>query len=84
MKWCKREDVRKAWEKAAEREGLSKDALEKAAWGFLGFVLGRNYDLAIDMSKARRLVWTGYVDTWDALSEVFDELQEAKVLPKTQ
>lgn len=84
MKWCKREHVRKAWEKAAEREGLSKDALEKAVWGFLGFVLGRKYDLVIDMSKARKLGWTGYVDTWDALSEVFDELQEANVLPKTQ
>jgi len=60
MKWSKREDVRKAWEKVAEREGLSKDALEKATWGFLGFVLGRNYDLVIDMSKARTLGWTGW------------------------
>lgn len=58
--------------------------MEKATWGFLGFVLGRNYDLVIDMSKARKLGWIGYVDTWDALSEVFGELQEAKVLAKTQ
>ena len=60
MKWSKREDVRKAWEKVAEREGLSK-ALEKATWGFLGFVLGRNYNLVTDMSKARKLGWTGRV-----------------------
>jgi len=53
--------VRKAWEKAAEREGLSKDALEKVVWGFFRFVLGRNYDLVIDMSKARKLGWTGWV-----------------------
>ena len=85
--------MRKAWEKVAEREGLSKDALEKATRGFFGFVLGRNYDLAIDTSKARKLGRTGwvqifffhvrwvgnedvtlcrYVDTWDALSGVFD------------
>ena len=51
--------MRKAWEKVAEREGLSKDALEKATWGFLGFVLGRNYDLVIDISKARKLGWMG-------------------------
>ena len=61
MKWSKREDVRKVWEKVAEREGLSKDALGKATWGFLGFVLGGNYDLVIDMSKARKLEWTGWV-----------------------
>ena len=61
MKWSKREDVRKAWEKVAEREGLSKDALEKATWGFSGFVLGRSYDLVIDMSKARKLGWTEWV-----------------------
>lgn len=60
--------MRKAWEKVAEREGLSKDALEEATWGFLGFVLGRNYNLVTDMSKARKLGWTGYVDTWDTLS----------------
>ena len=35
--------------------------LEKATWGFLRFVLGRNYDLAIDMSKARKLGWSRWV-----------------------
>ncbi|OCL14855.1 NAD(P)-binding protein [Glonium stellatum] len=84
MKWSQREDVKKAWEKLAEREGLNKDALSKATWAFLGFVLGRNYDLVVNMSKARKLGWTGYVDSWDALSEVFDDLQDAKVLPKTE
>lgn len=53
--------MRKVWEKVAEREGLSKDALEKATRGFFGFVLRRNYDLVIDMSKARKLGWAGWV-----------------------
>ena len=48
-------------EKAAEREGLNKNVLEKTTWGFLVFVLGRNYDLVMDMSKARKLGWTGWV-----------------------
>ena len=55
--------MRKAWEKVAER-GLGKDALEKATRGFLGFVLGRNYDLVIDMSKTRKLGWTTWVLTF--------------------
>ena len=81
VKWSQREDVQEAWKKLAERDGLEKDAFEKATWGFLGFVLGRNYGLVISMSKARRFGWTGYVDSWDALAECLDELEQEKVLP---
>jgi nucleoside-diphosphate-sugar epimerase len=82
-KWSQRQDVRDAWKRIAEREGLQEDAFEKATWGFLGFVLGRNYDLVISMSKARKAGWTGYVDTWESLEGVFDELREARILPRT-
>ena len=81
-KWSQRRDVKEAWSRIAEREGLQEDALEKATWGFLGFVLGRNYNLVISMSKARKAGWTGYVDTWESLESVFDELRKAKILPK--
>ncbi|KAL8849811.1 MAG: hypothetical protein Q9221_005227 [Calogaya cf. arnoldii] len=84
IKWSQRSDVKKAWEQLAAREGVEKDALEKATWGFLGFVLGRNYNIVQSMSKARRLGWTGYIDTWDSLSEVFDELEMEKILPRTR
>ncbi|KAI4142537.1 MAG: hypothetical protein L6R39_004898, partial [Caloplaca ligustica] len=83
IKWSQRDDVKKAWEQVVAREGLEKDGLKKATWGFLGFVLGRNYDIVISMSKARKLGWTGYVDTWDSLSECFSDLEMDKVLPKT-
>lgn len=59
IKWSQKKEVKEAWEKLAEREGLDKSAFEKATWGFLGFVLGRNYDLVISMSKARKMGWTG-------------------------
>ena len=80
--WSQREDVKAAWEKLAEREGLKKEALEGATWTFLGFVLGRNYDIVSSMSKARRAGWTGYEDTWESLKDVFAQLGEAGVLPK--
>ena len=83
-KWAQKEEVKKAWEKLAQRDGLDKDAFEKATWGFLGFVLGRDYSLVISMSKARKLGWTGYHDTWDSLDECFDELEREKVLPKAK
>lgn len=84
VKWSQREDAKKAWVKLVERDGLERDAFEKATWGFLGFVLGRNYNLVISMSKARKFGWTGYVDSWEALSECLDELEREKILPKTQ
>jgi hypothetical protein len=61
---------------------LEKDIFHKATWDFLGFVLGRNYDLMISMSKAREAGWTGYRDTWGSLEDVFEEMKGAGVLPK--
>ena len=80
-KWSQRSDVKQAWEQIAVKLCLQKDAFEKATWGFLGFVLGRKYDLVISMSKARKAGWTGYVDTWDSLEGTFEELRKAKILP---
>ncbi|KAF3033832.1 hypothetical protein E8E12_005142 [Didymella heteroderae] len=82
QKWAQREHVKEAWDRVAQREGLQHDAFDKATWGFLGFVLGRKYDLVISMSKARKAGWTGYADTWESLEAVFDELREARILPK--
>jgi nucleoside-diphosphate-sugar epimerase len=82
VKWSQREDVKQAWNALAEREGLAKDAFDKATWAFLGFVLGRNFDLVISMSKARECGWTGYRDTWDSLKTVFEQMRAAYVLPK--
>jgi hypothetical protein len=81
-KWSKRQDVKEAWERIAERDGLEKDAFEKATWSFLDFVLGRNYDIVISMSKARKLGWTGYEDTWTNLEETFDILEKEKIIPR--
>ena len=61
VQWSKHDKVKKAWAKLAEREGLDKDVLDKATWGFLSMVLGRNYDIILSMSKARSMGWTSYV-----------------------
>ena len=82
VKWSQRANVKAAWDRLAEREGLEHDSFEKATWGFLSFVLGRNFNLMISMSKARKAGWAGYVDTWDAFEKHFGTLEEAKVLPK--
>lgn len=80
--WSQSEEVKKAWGRLVEREGLERDGLEKATWAFANFVLGRNYDVVISMGKAREAGWNGYRDTWKAFSDVFGELEAANVLPK--
>ncbi|KAK0737379.1 hypothetical protein B0T21DRAFT_392499 [Apiosordaria backusii] len=83
VKWAQQEEVKKAWERLAEREGLQKDGLEKGTWKFVDFELGRDFDCVVSMSKAREYGWSGYQDSWKAFSDVFGELEAAKVLPKT-
>jgi hypothetical protein len=51
--------VREAWERLAVREGLKGDAFDRATWGFVDFVLGRDYDVVVSMSKAREAGWMG-------------------------
>lgn len=63
--------------------GLEKDAFEKATWDFLDFVLGRNYNIVISKSKARKFGWTGYIDTCESLKNTFKRLEELKILPRT-
>ncbi|KAF4452057.1 hypothetical protein F53441_4988 [Fusarium austroafricanum] len=82
VKWSQQSEVKEAWAKLAKRENLDENALSQATWAFLGFVLGRSYDLVISMSKARKFGWTGYLDSWESLAKVFDKLQDAEVLPR--
>ncbi|MCJ1449059.1 MAG: hypothetical protein MMC23_009578 [Stictis urceolatum] len=60
------------------------DLFDKATWWFLKFVLGRNFEILISGSKAREFGYTGFKDTWASFEEVFQELEDAKILPKTR
>ncbi|RMJ21514.1 hypothetical protein PHISP_07613 [Aspergillus sp. HF37] len=82
LSWASLGEVRAAWERVAQREGLRMDAFEQATWFFLNFVLGRNYDMVISMSKARRFGFLESVDSWDALNASLDELVDEGILPR--
>lgn len=84
VRWSHKPEVKEAWARMAKREKLEEDALEKATWVFLGFVLGRDYDLVINMNEARAFGFTGYKCTWDALLETFAALGKEGVLPKSK
>ncbi|KAL4978269.1 hypothetical protein BDW66DRAFT_158351 [Aspergillus desertorum] len=80
-KWARREDVNAAWAKLRDGYGLDQKAWEKATWDFLTFVLGRDWSCVGTMSKARKLGWTGYADTWEELEATFEVLEKEGVLP---
>ncbi|KAK1991934.1 NAD(P)-binding protein [Colletotrichum falcatum] len=84
VRWSQQDVVKKAWDRLALREGLERDAFDKATWSYLGFVLSRNFDLVISMSKAREMGWTGYTDTWQSLQDFFGRLEAEKILPRVR
>lgn len=80
-KWAKRADVNQVWGKLRDQYGLDQKAWEKATWDFLTFVLGRDWSCIGSMSKARKLGWTGYADTWEELVDTFEQLEKEGILP---
>lgn len=82
VKWMQQHDVQLAWKKLSDREGLDSTAFEKASWAFADFAWGRDYNSVLSMSKARKLGWIGYLDTWENLEMIFDRLKEERVISK--
>lgn len=83
-KWAARADVNNAWGKVRDKYGLDQTAWDKATWDFITFALGRDWSCVGSMSKARKLGWTGYADTWDELVEVFEALEREGILPPAE
>ncbi|KNG89802.1 NAD dependent epimerase/dehydratase family protein [Aspergillus nomiae NRRL 13137] len=81
IKWAQRADVNEAWAKLRDKYHLDQNAWEKATWDFLVLTMGRDWSCVASMSKARKLGWTGYADTWDELEETFQILEQEGVLP---
>lgn len=79
--WGKNPKVVEAYQTLQKQYGLDQQAWENATWGFLSFLLGRDFSCVASMSKARKAGWTGYRDTWDEFEHTFDELEKIKVLP---
>ncbi|KAJ5362117.1 hypothetical protein N7541_002961 [Penicillium brevicompactum] len=81
QKWSQRADVNEAWNSIKTTYDLDQAAWDKATWGFLTFVLGREWGCVASMSKARKLGWTGYEDTWEAFERTFDILEKERIIP---
>jgi nucleoside-diphosphate-sugar epimerase len=84
QKWASRADVNEAWAQLRDKYHLDQHAWDKATWDFLVLTMGRDWSCVASMSKARKLGWTGYADTWDELEDTFRRLEEEKVLPPVE
>ncbi len=70
------------WRAIATREKLAEPELSRlaSAW-HTDADLGRPIEVVTDMSKSRRLGFTGYVPTDDAFLALFDRLRAARLIP---
>lgn len=70
------------WREIAEREGLAEPELARLAspW-HTDADLGRPIEVVTDMSKSRRLGFTGYQPTDDAFLALFERLRADRLIP---
>ena len=81
QKWAQRTDVKDAWSKIKAKSNLNQAVWDNATWDFLTFVLGREWGCVGSMSKARKLGWTGYEDTWESFDRTFRTLEKEGIIP---
>lgn len=86
--WAEKPEVKSAWTKIEEREGLdkslspwrdSKTMLD--LWGTLDAELLGPWTRTESMDKSRKLGWNGFVDTKESLKAVIGELARLKMVP---
>ena len=80
--WSKEQRVRDAWSRLAEREGLDRDAFDKASWGYADRNMGIDYSKLEDMGKVRAFGFLGFVDSTENFVEVLRDAQRLRILPK--
>jgi nucleoside-diphosphate-sugar epimerase len=70
------------WREIATREGLAEPELDRlaSAW-HTDADLGRPIEVVTDMSKSRRLGFTGYQPTDDAFFDLFERLRAGRLIP---
>jgi nucleoside-diphosphate-sugar epimerase len=70
------------WDAIVARHDLEPTPYAQvSSWPFGDFVLGWDYDVIADTSKARRLGFHRYVDTREMFVRIFDDLRDRRIIP---
>jgi len=86
--WAAKPEVREAWEKIQEREGLDKSLSpwrnQKAmreCFGTLDAEILGGWGRIESMDKSRKLGWNGWVDTKEGIKDAIGKLAVLKMVP---
>lgn len=81
VQWAKDPENQKAWKEIMAKHNLSHNPFDDVE---ANFTFGDGAFLAFPslcMNKARRLGWTGFVDTIESLWLMYDEMNRLGMLP---
>lgn len=81
QRWADLPAVNLMWFKLCQRYNLDEPVLQDMEWDTMGWVFGHEWHCVSSMSKARKLGWVGYADTWEELLMVFDEMERKGIIP---
>ena len=75
-------DKETVWDDIVREHDLESTPYSQvSSWPFGDFVLGWDYDVIADGSKARRMGFHTFVDTRAMFLEIFDDLRKRRVIP---
>jgi nucleoside-diphosphate-sugar epimerase len=75
--------VSSEWEKIAKKYDLQTAHLDAIApWWHVDADLGRTQECMADMSRSRELGFLDYRNTWSSFKELFDRLQQERLIPE--
>ncbi|KIW77863.1 hypothetical protein Z517_07696 [Fonsecaea pedrosoi CBS 271.37] len=84
LEWAKDPENHKAWKEIMQRENLKFDPFLDVEANFLIADVMFVVFGPLSMNKARRLGWTGFVDTMESTFEMYQEMNALGMLPKMQ
>ncbi|KAI9818197.1 MAG: hypothetical protein M1827_000822 [Pycnora praestabilis] len=83
VEWANQPTVQNAWAEMTKEHGLAQTPFNdiERIFSFTDFSLLMSWPYAYSMDKAKKLGWFGYVNTFEAIQEVFEEFEKLKMTP---
>ncbi|OAP55594.1 hypothetical protein AYL99_10567 [Fonsecaea erecta] len=84
LSWAQDPENQKAWKRIQDRDHLTFDPFEDIEGNFTFSDTVFMTFGPLSMNKARRLGWTGFVDTMESIFEMYQEMNQLGMLPKLE
>lgn len=79
--WAK--DKRPVWDRLCERTGVpqAKATWDAGTWQYQDWVFQRSWSATLSFNKAREFGFTGYKDSYQSITGVFEQLKKEQQIP---